>query len=182
VDELVTLAFALGVPLASLLLPVDDPYQQVKVTPNTTVASTSTAWAWMNGDYYMRATWEPLKPGEMLERANQDYYGEVPADIANGERLIPGLRQLRERATQCAGVVGRTAPPITDQHGEPNEIAKGQWRAGRPDHFDLWADALESMKADLDDAARRLRRAANETRKANEPPKATKARTAKKVK
>src|SRR5262249_18530336 len=68
VDELLALAFALGVSPLVLLLPADD--SPVRLSPNTVTGSPANAAAWIRGDLPMGGT----RPGEAQTDENRRFY------------------------------------------------------------------------------------------------------------
>jgi hypothetical protein len=133
VDELVSLAFVLGVSPSALLVPAAD--QVVRITPNTRTGSNS-MWSWITG---VRADGGTL-PGESVPENQQRFHDEsCPDRIAAGERRLPGVRQALLKLARLSWIAGTREADV--------ETA-----------FPHVVDLLEDLLADLTDVRRRAER------------------------
>jgi transcriptional regulator with XRE-family HTH domain len=96
VEELVALAFALGVSPAALMLPADDE-ALVRLTPNT-VAGAGSVLSWIRGTSPMGGT----RIGETQSVDNVRFYEDERTDgQARAERALPGITRLTWDATMA---------------------------------------------------------------------------------
>lgn len=95
VDEMIGLAWVLGVAPPSLLVPLA--HQTVRVSPNTVIADSSYMWNWMAGTFPMggRRVDDVRKFGE--DRFEVNFYYEAQPDVlATAEARLPGLRRVAQ--------------------------------------------------------------------------------------
>ena len=108
VNELVALAFVLGVSPVSLLVPAETIAQQVHVTPNT-VTGSDNAWHWMVGNQPMGGFYpdEILMPGDGSHEAAARFYNEACPDfVVTAEDRAPGLRKLQRQVAVLQQGIG----------------------------------------------------------------------------
>jgi transcriptional regulator with XRE-family HTH domain len=130
VEELVGLAFVLGVSPVALMVPtaVDT---EVRLTPNTSTSGPN-AYAWMSGALPMGGTrpGDELSVGESL--AMHRLYDEAgPDHLATAERRLPGTRRL-----------ARLAANVTTAAGVPEAV----WPQSRPGIVALLVEVEASAK------------------------------------
>lgn len=99
VDELCALAFALGVPVVRLLLPLDDE-DSLRITPNTTMPESE---AWMIG--LLPAGGQDPNEHKSLD-ADRFYFEACSDNEARAERYLPGVRDLVRSARRVVGIAG----------------------------------------------------------------------------
>jgi hypothetical protein len=139
VNELVGLAFVLGIPPITLMVPPSAP--TMRVTPNTTTGTT-TAWWWMVGEAWQGGTF----PGEVIKYGSdgttplERFYREAAPDfLVTADDRLPGLRELRRGVAviqQMAGCAEEHVPAIfpdieshlTELHAQSGHMLD-RWRA-----------------------------------------------------
>lgn len=107
IDELVTLAYVLGVSPASLLIPVDW-HDDFLVTPNTKM-HTSAAWQWVEGISAAGGLRhrEVRKLGDQVhEDRRRFYYEALPTSTLTAEDRVPGLRRLHQATAKTFSLAG----------------------------------------------------------------------------
>lgn len=101
VDELVSLAFVLGVSPIALLVPTAS--GSTNLTPNT-MTQTGSAWHWMTGLLPMGG---PLDGDESGPEAQRRFYSEsAPNFVVTAETRVPGLRALQQQAASVIQALG----------------------------------------------------------------------------
>lgn len=120
IDELVTLAVVLGVPLASLITP--PMREEMQVTPAVS-ANTEDVWHWlsglMSGHFIFGVVDQPAHVSEKdfpefmrhVETLQRRFDDAAPDYVITAERLLPGLRRLLEAVAflqREAGTAQRT--------------------------------------------------------------------------
>jgi transcriptional regulator with XRE-family HTH domain len=130
VEELVGLAFVLGVSPVALMVPspVD---AEARLTPNTSTSGPN-AYAWMSGALWLGGTrpGEVLTVGETLAMAR--LYDEAgPDHLATAERRLPGARR-----------VARLAASVTTAAGVPEAV----WPKTRRGVVELLAEVEASAR------------------------------------
>jgi transcriptional regulator with XRE-family HTH domain len=113
-DELVGLAFVLGVSPAALLTPTAWE-AQVKVTPNTTTSGNG-IWQWITGATRMGGAliddvFKLPDDFSKLEELERRYEEAAPDFLKTAERRLPGLRRLVRSAARTA-----SAASMPDEH------------------------------------------------------------------
>ena len=102
VDELITLAFVLGVSPAALLVYRRSDHN-VSVTPNTQTGA-GTMWNWIAGAQWMGGTEPGSSPcKEELQELQRRYDEAVPDHVATAERRLPGVRAFARLASGLLG-------------------------------------------------------------------------------
>ena len=146
VDELVTLAFVLGVSPAALLTPVESD-AQMRVTPNTTTAA-SGVWQRITGATRMGGALpdDVFKlPDDFpkLEELDRRFEEAAPDFLKTAERRRPGLRRLVRSASRTASAAAM-----------PDEYAAHSFEGAAQYLDDLIEDATALSKLAKREAAR----------------------------